>query len=108
MTIFKTFEVQNYFSRKDETPLALQANVVYLIEGSCGKNQTYIDETKIHLATRVMEHLSGNSAIFEHISSCNACNHSRIENLNISSHGNNDFDNKLRGLVHQETKTSLK
>ena len=27
--IFKTFKVQNYFSLKDETPLALQANVVY-------------------------------------------------------------------------------
>ena len=31
-TIFKTFNVQNYFSQKDETPLALQANVVYLFE----------------------------------------------------------------------------
>ena len=30
--IFMTFEVQNYFSLKDETPLALQANVVYLSE----------------------------------------------------------------------------
>ena len=29
-TIFKTFKVQDYFSLKDETPLALQANVVYL------------------------------------------------------------------------------
>ena len=33
--IFKTFKVQNYFSLKDYTPLALQANVVYLFEGSC-------------------------------------------------------------------------
>ena len=29
-TIFKTFKVKNYFSQKDETPLALQTNVVYL------------------------------------------------------------------------------
>ena len=63
-TIFKTFKVQNYFSLKDETPLALQANVVYLFEGSCDKNQTYIGKTKRHLATRVREHFSGNSAIF--------------------------------------------
>ena len=63
-TIFKTFKVQKYFSLKDETPLALQANVVYLYEGSCDKNQTYIGKTKRHLATRVMEHFSGNSAIF--------------------------------------------
>ena len=45
-TIFKTFKVQNYFSLKDETPLALQANVVYLFEGFCVKNHTYISKTK--------------------------------------------------------------
>ena len=63
-TISKTFKVQNYFSLKDETPLAQQANVIYYFEGLCGKKQTYIGKTKRHLATRVREHLSGNSAIF--------------------------------------------
>ena len=63
-TVFKTFWVQNYFSLKDETPLALRANVVYLFEGSCDKNQTYIGKTKTHLATRLRQHFSGNSAIF--------------------------------------------
>ena len=62
--IFKTFKVQNYFSLKHETPLALQANVVYLFEGSCDKNQTYIGKTIRHLANRAMDHFSGNSAIF--------------------------------------------
>ena len=57
-TIFKTFNVQNYFFLKDETPLALQANVVYLFEGSCDKNKAYIGKTKRHLATRVREHFS--------------------------------------------------
>ena len=63
-TIFIIFKVQNYFSLKDETPLALQANVVYLLGASGDKNQTYIGKSKRHLATRVREHLSGNSAIF--------------------------------------------
>ena len=63
-TIYKTCKVQNYFSLKNETPLALQENIVYLPEGSCDKNQTYIGKTKRHLATRVMEHFSGYSAIF--------------------------------------------
>ena len=45
------------FLRKDETPLTLQANVVYPIEGSCGKNQAYIGKTKRHLASR----FTGNS-----------------------------------------------
>ena len=59
-TILKTFKVQNFISQKDKTPLALQANVIHLFEGSCGKNQTYINNTKRHLATRVRQHLSGN------------------------------------------------
>ena len=62
--ICKTFKVQNYFSLKDEIPLDLQANFVYLIEGSCDKNQSYIGKTKRNLATRVREHFSGYSAIF--------------------------------------------
>ena len=99
-TKLKTFQVQKYFSLKDETPLALQENVVYLFAGSCDKNQTYIGKTKRHLAIRVREHLSGNSAIREHISSCNACNHSAIENFNILSHGSNDFDNKVKEALY--------
>ena len=46
--IFQTFKVQNYSSLKGETPLALQANVVYLLEGACDKNETYIGKTKRH------------------------------------------------------------
>ena len=38
---------------------------------------------------------SGNSAIFLHIS-YNTCNHSTIDNFHILSHGNNDFDNKVK------------
>ena len=34
------------------------------LDVSCDKNQTYIGKTKRHLATRVREHFSGNSAIF--------------------------------------------
>ena len=85
---------------KDETPLALQANVVYLFEGSCDNNQTYIGKTKRYLATRVRDHFSGCSAIFEHISSCNTCNHSTIENFHILSHGSNDFDIKVKEVLY--------
>ena len=31
-----------------------------------------------------------------------------IENFHILSHGNNDFDDKVRGLAHLEIKTSSK
>ena len=87
-------------SAKKHTCIQQKANVVYLFEGSCDKNQTYIGKTKRHLATMVMEHLSGNSAIFQHISSCDACNHSTIENFHILSHGNNDFDNKVNEALY--------
>ena len=105
--IFKTFKLQNYFSLKDETPLDLQANVVYLFEGSCDNNQTYIGKTKRHLATRVREHFSEYSAIFEHISSCNECNHSTIENFYILSHGSNDFDNKVKEALYTKKQKLL-
>ena len=84
-----------------ENPLALQANVVYVFEG------IYIGKTKRHLATRVSEHFSGNSAIFYHISSCNASNHSTIENFHILSHGNNDFDNKVKVVLYIKKKKPL-
>ena len=58
-TIFKTSKVQNYFSLKDETPLALQADVIYPIESSWDKNQTYIGKTDRHLETRAKKHFSG-------------------------------------------------
>ena len=95
-TISKTFRVRNNFFLKDETPLALQAIVVYLFEGSCDKNHAYIGKTNRLLATRAREHFSGNSTIIKHTSSCNACNHSTIDNFHILSHGSNDFDNEVR------------
>ena len=33
---------------------------------------------------------------FLHIISCNACNHSTIENFHILPHGNEDIDNRVK------------
>ena len=66
------------------------------IVGSCGKNPTIIGESQRHLADRFRDHLSGNSTILEHVSSCNACNYSTIEDFNILTHGSKDFDNKVK------------
>ena len=106
-TIFKTFKVQNYFSLKNESPLVLQSNVIDLFEGSSDKNQTYIGKTKRNLATRVREHFSGNSAIYKHISSCNTCNNSTIENFHILSHGSNDFDNKVKEALYTKKQKNI-
>ena len=51
-------------------------------------------------------HFSGNSAIF-YISSCNARNHSTIENFHILLHGSNDFDNKVRYALFIKKKNFL-
>ena len=51
------------------------------------------------LATSFRDYLSGISAIFLHISSCNTCNHSTIGNFHILSHGNNDFDSKVKEVL---------
>ena len=61
-TIFNTFKVQNYFSLQDETPLDLQVNVIFLKVLMIRAKPILVKQR--HLATRVREHLSGNSAIF--------------------------------------------
>ena len=55
---FRSFNVSNYFSLMDMTPLTLKAYVVYYFKLSCDKMQSYIGKTKIHLPMRVQEHLS--------------------------------------------------
>ena len=78
---FRTYEVSNYFSLNDVTPLTLGANVVYCFKGSRDKTQSYIGKTKRHLVTRVQEHLSGKSAIGKHTSSCKDCHSCSISNF---------------------------
>ena len=70
-------------------------------------NHTYIGKPKRYLATRVRENFSGNSAIFLQYSSCNACNRSTIENFHILSHGNNDFDNKVKEALYMKKQKPL-
>ena len=48
---------------------------------------------------KAREHLSGNSAIFGHMPSCITCN-STVVNFHIMSHGNNDFDNKVKDALY--------
>ena len=82
-------------------------NFVYHFDGSCDKNQDYIGKAKRHLATWFREHLSENTVIVVHISSCNACNHSTIEIFHISSNGSNDFDDKVKEALCIKKQKSL-
>ena len=94
--VFKTSRVGSYFSLKDRTPLELRANVVYIFEGSCDRNQSYIGKTMRHLAVRSKEHFSGRSAVHDHISKCVACKHCDINNFRILTSGKSDFDSKIK------------
>ena len=85
---------------KDVTPLTLRANVVYCFRVSCDKTQSYIDKTKRHLALWVQEHLSGKSAIHEHVSSCKDCHSYSINNFYTLSQANIDFVKKIKEAIY--------
>ena len=75
--VYKTTKVQEYFSLKSKTPLALNSNVVYKFTCSRDVNVTYIGTSARHLSIRAGEHLnvsrSSKSAIKEHIKKCSSC-----------------------------------
>ena len=80
-------------------PLALQANVVYLLDDSCDRNQTNIGKTERHLATSVFLEFFSKFSHFLGIY-LPACNHSTIENFHILSHGINDFYNIVKEALY--------
>ena len=94
--VFKSFKIGQYFSLKDVTPKEIKANVIYKFTGSCDKSITYIGKTIRHLAIRSKEHLENNSAIFDHIKTCQKCQNRNIENFQILSTGNSDKDIRIK------------
>ena len=49
----RSFNVSNYLSLKDVSPLTLRANVAYYFKGSCDKTLSYIGKTRRHMVERV-------------------------------------------------------
>jgi hypothetical protein len=98
--VFRSFRVRNYFSLKDKTPLCLRSKVVYKFEGSCDKSVSYIGKTKRHLVTRFKEHVKGNSAIFDHVGSCQHCKNCNIGNFSILSSGRSDYEIKIKEALY--------
>ena len=100
--IYKTFKTGNYFQLKSRTPLNLCSNVVYKFTCSCDSNLTYIGKSSRHLSTRVREHLNladprENSAIKQHIISCNCCSNIRydLNSFTVLKHCKSDFYAKI-------------
>ena len=99
--VFTSFKVKNYFSLKCCTPLPLLANVVYKFECLRDANTFYIGKTIRHLATRVKEHGSSNSAIYSHLLTCETCKSNfSCNNFSVIDSGKNDFEVTIKEAFH--------
>ena len=100
--MFTSFKVKNYFSLKCRAPLPLLANVVYKFTCLRDANNTYIGKTVRHLATRVKEHGTSQSAIKDHLSSCEMCQseYSCHKNFSVICSGRNDSEISIKEALH--------
>ena len=76
--IYETSKIQQFIERKDVPPKEILSRVVYEFKCSSDSNANYIGYTNRTLKERVKEHLSGNTAVSDHISVCKTCSARRI------------------------------
>ena len=86
--VSQSCKVDQFFSLKCASPLALAANVVYKFKCSFDKSISYIGKTERHLVVRAREHLNSGtaekSAVGKHITKCTLCqNQASIDNFEI-------------------------
>ena len=93
--VYKTKKVMESFVLKDRAPKQMESKVVYEFTCRGDPNTKYIGYTNRTLEKRVKEHVSGGSAISDHISVCNECN---TKGVTMS-----DFVILNRGHTKQET-----
>ena len=99
--VFNTTKVKNYFSLKCRTPFCLKAKVVYQFNCLVDPNTSYIGKTKRHLAVRVKEHGKKESAIKNHLSTCETCKlNYGLDLFKIIDNGISDFDCKVKEAIH--------
>lgn len=106
---FRSFRVGRYFSLKSATPVNLVAKVIYKFQSSCDRNMSYIGKTKRHLTTRVTEHFSEKSAIFDHLKDCLTCQtQANIDNFSVLTTAESDFMLRIKeALLIKEQKPVL-
>ena len=91
--VFRSHKIGMHFSLKDATPHNLLSCLVYKYTCVCDAQLSYIGKTKRHLATRIREHASRESAIRSHLDNCNTCELSYNKDcFSIMDKGNSDFD----------------
>ena len=72
--VYKTTKVQDAFTLKDPVPKEIASKVVYKFTCRGDPGTNYIGFTNRTLRERVKEHVSGTTAISDHISICAKCN----------------------------------
>ena len=84
-TTYQTTKVQDSFVLKDALPKTICSKVVYKFTCRSDPATNYIGFTNRTLSERVKEHISGSTAVSDHISVCRACNHEgvTIDNFEI-------------------------
>ena len=75
--------------------------MVYKFECLRDANTFYIGKTIRHLATRVKEHGSSNSAIYSHLLTCETCKlNFSCNNFSVIDSGKNDFEVTIKEAFH--------
>ena len=97
--IFSTARLGSFFPLKCLTPLPVQSCVVYRYKCLGDQDTSYIGMTVRTLSERVREHIRGGreSAVHDHITSCQTCNQNdiSIENFSIIKKCRTEFDTKI-------------
>ncbi len=85
--MFNSFKIKNYFSLKSKTPRHLKSTIVYKFECQVDPEVSYIGKTKRWFFKRVAEHRKPNSAIYDHLLTCNQCANNVNESFSIIYQG---------------------
>ena len=95
--VYQTAKVKDYFILKDEDPKDVLSKVVYKFTCSSDSSIDYIGYTKRNLLERVKDHLRGNTAVSDHVSTCSGCstNGVSINNFEILKRCRSEYDTKV-------------
>ena len=95
--MYSSTKLGRFFPLKCPTPLALRSGVVYQFKSLCDADWSYIGKTKRHLSTRVKEHLSGKSAVADHVTCCSACSAGYgLDCFDVLCTSSSDFDARIK------------
>ena len=108
-TIYETTRIKDYFKLKDGVMKDILAKVVYQFSCSSDSRVRYIGYTNRTLKERVKEHLSGKTAVSDHISTCATCNGKgvSIDNFEVLKRCRNWGDTSVYEAIYIQRRNPL-